>query len=169
MIIGFMGTGKTAVGMKLAEKLEYRFVDTDRWIEKEMSKTIPEIFGQEGEPYFRDLEERVVQEASGLTGAVISTGGGVVVRPENIRRLKAGAFMVSLKATPEVIYERIRKEGPRPLLQAEDPLDAIRQLLRTREESYSRADLILDTSTLDVDRVVEKIIDGYKRHRQEGS
>ncbi len=161
VLIGFMGTGKTEVGMRLAERLKYRFVDTDRWIEERMGRTISEIFGTEGEAFFREVESGIVAEAAALTGVVISTGGGVVSRPENLRRLKAAGFLVCLRAEPETILQRISGETHRPLLQVPDPLQEIKRLLIIREEGYSSSDLTIDTTVLAVDRVVEKVLCHY--------
>ena len=168
VLIGFMGTGKTEVGMRMAKQLGYRFVDTDRWIEERTGRSIPEIFGTDGELFFRDLESGVVAEAAALTGAVISTGGGVVNRPENLRRLKTGGFVVCLQAEPEVILQRVSRETHRPLLRVADPLREIRRLLDERKAGYLQADMTVDTSRSDVDRVVEAILGAYRRHLQEG-
>ncbi|MBI4715349.1 MAG: shikimate kinase [Nitrospirae bacterium] len=161
-------SGKTEVGKRMAEQLGYRFVDTDRLIEEKAGRSISEIFGADGEPFFRDLESGVVAEAAALSGAVISTGGGVVTRPENLRRLKAGGFVVCLQADPEIIFQRISAGSHRPLVQVADPLSEIRRLLEERKSGYHQADMTVDTSTLEVDRVVEVILGAYRRHLQEG-
>jgi shikimate kinase len=157
VLIGFMGTGKTTVGKAIARELRYRFVDTDRRIEEKTGRTIPEIFAQEGETRFREIESEVVQEVSELPGLVIATGGGVVVRPENMERLRASGFVVCLKASAQVIRKRVSRGPIRPLLSGDDPDRRLADLLKKREPEYEKADLVVDTSSLSVGAAVKLI------------
>jgi shikimate kinase len=157
IITGFMGVGKTSVGTRLARDLGYRFVDTDDLIEADQKITITEIFSSFGEPYFRDVEARVIRQVLEGEGQVVSTGGGAVIRDENRRAFKAGGVTICLTARPEVVLERIRHETHRPLLQVPDPLGRIRQLLTEREPFYRQADFIIDTSDRTVDGVISEV------------
>lgn len=145
VLIGFMGTGKSTIGRLLAQKLGFEFVDVDARIEQQAGKTITRIFQSEGEEYFRKLEREFAEELSAGEGQVIATGGGFVLNSQNIAVLRPKGFIVSLKASPRVIYERIRNEKHRPLLAVPDPLAQIGQMLLERDERYRDADLLIDT------------------------
>jgi shikimate kinase len=158
VLVGFMGTGKTAVGKKLAERLHMEFVDLDAQIEERMGMSIGEIFHQFGEGYFRRLEKEVVSELFEHEGLVLATGGGVVVDNENLIRLKEMGDMVHLRANPEVIFNRTKDGHHRPLLEKENRQNHIGQFLSERMKYYTEADLEIDTSDLSIDGVVEEII-----------
>ena len=157
ILTGFMGVGKTSVGTRLAKDLGYVFVDTDELIEADQKITITEIFSTFGEPYFRDVETRVIKRLLEDEGQVISTGGGAVVRDENRKAFKENGVTICLTAHPESIYGRIRHETHRPLLQGPDPQTKIRELLAAREPYYRQADFIVDTSERSVDSVIAEI------------
>ena len=157
ILTGFMGVGKTSVGTRLAKDLGYTFVDTDELIEADQKITITEIFSSFGEAYFRDAETRVIRQVLDGEGQVVATGGGAVIRDENRRAFKEGGMTICLTARPEVVFERIRHETHRPLLQVPDPLGRIRELLNERERYYHQADLIIDTSDKTVDEVIDEI------------
>jgi shikimate kinase len=159
VLTGFMGTGKSAVGRHLARCLQMDFVDTDEEIEKKTGLKIPEIFARYGENYFRAEESKVVEEVAGRENCVIATGGGVVLNPENIRKLRERGVIILLEATPEVIAARVLKSEERPLLfSSRDPLERIRELLEFRAPFYQNCDLRVDTSSLSLEEVVEKIV-----------
>ncbi|OCL26933.1 shikimate kinase [Orenia metallireducens] len=158
-LIGFMGTGKTTVAKLLAERLDYCLVDLDEEIVKEESRSIPEIFAEDGEEYFRDVETKVTLNIAKGDKQVISTGGGVVLREQNIENLKSnGGVVVLLSATAETIFERVRDEGGRPLLEVEDPLARIKSMLAERAEKYNCTEYQIDTDKLSAEEVVEEII-----------
>jgi shikimate kinase len=157
ILTGFMGVGKTSVGTRLAKDLGYVFVDTDTLIEADQKFTIAEIFATFGEPRFRDVEARIIKQVLEDEGQVVSTGGGAVIRDENRAAFKKAGLVVCLTARPEVIFERIKHETHRPLLQTPDPLAKIRELLAGREKFYHQADLIIDTSEKSVDDAVREI------------
>lgn len=163
MLIGFMGSGKTEIGKRLAGRLGYTFIDTDSIIEKKAGKSIPEIFHEDGEEHFRVVETEVVQDLCGRRGCVISTGGGTVLNRENILELKKHGVMIWLKASPETIYERVKSEHHRPLLQVEDPLQEINKLLQIREPLYAKADITIETDGLDVEKIVGMIVTAYSK------
>ena len=159
-LIGFMGVGKTAAGKVLAQKLNKKFVEMDALIEQKAEKSIPEIFQQDGETAFRELEIEVTKEVSQGKNRVIACGGGVVLNKINIDRLKKEAVIIYLTASPEVIMRRISTvEGERPLLNTSDKALTIQELLAFREPFYERAaDIKIDTTELDISAVVDQII-----------
>ncbi len=159
-LIGFMGTGKTAVGKALVEKLGKEFIEMDSLIEQKAGKTIPEIFKQDGEIAFRELEIEVTKEISKRKNVVIACGGGVVLNKINIDRLRKECIIVYLTASPRVILKRTSSdENERPLLKRPNKALHIQELLRFRKPFYQRAtDIEIDTSKLDIDSVVEEII-----------
>src|SRR2546426_203506 len=115
-LIGFMGTGKSSVGRLVAEQLHFTFLDTDDLIESRTGKSINDIFAQQGEATFRELECQVVAELASHTKTVIATGGGLPVNPANLDSLKDHALVVCLWASPEKIWECVRGQDHRPLL-----------------------------------------------------
>jgi shikimate kinase len=149
ILIGFMGTGKTSVGQRVAHSLGFRFVDTDKLIVKKAGKPIPKIFEDEGEDAFRRLETEVLRACADGEGQVISTGGGIVTREENRGILRDAGYVIWLRASPEVIYERVRRNRNRPLLQTADPMKTIHDLLDARKDLYEAcADLAITTDQL---------------------
>ena len=159
-LIGFMGTGKTVVGKVLAEKLDKEFVELDALIERKAGKTIPELFHQNGEIAFRDLEIEATKEVSGKKDVIIACGGGVVLNKINIDRLKKESLIVYLKASPRVILKRTSSDtNERPLLKADNKALAVKELLKFRQPFYERVvDITIDTSKLDINSVVEQIV-----------
>jgi shikimate kinase len=159
-LVGFMGTGKTAVGRVLAARLNKAFLEIDALIEKKAGKTIPEIFRRDGEIGFRELEIEVAREVAGRKNAVIACGGGLVLNKINVDRLKKECIMVYLTASPAVILRRTSgDENERPLLAVADPVAQIKELLRFRRPFYERAaDMRIDTSKLSIDSAAEEII-----------
>lgn len=153
-----MGSGKTEVGKQLAHRLGYTFIDTDVLIEERTGKSISDIFSHEGEKSFRDVETLILEKLSGITEHVISTGGGVVTREENILQIKKTGLVVWLKASPETIFKRISTETHRPLLKVDDPLEQIKMLMSKREQAYARADFAIDTDGIKIDDLVNTII-----------
>ncbi|MFC1980996.1 shikimate kinase [Chloroflexota bacterium] len=165
-LIGFMGTGKTVIGRVLAEKLRREFVELDSLIEQRAGRSIPEIFRQDGEVRFRELEIEVTREVAGKKNAVIACGGGIVLNKINIDRLKKGCIIVYLTASPGVILRRTAGDASvRPVLEASDKARHIKELLRFREPFYERAaDIKINTSKLGISSVAEQIIERVKEH-----
>ncbi len=163
-LIGFMGTGKTAVGQLLTEKLGRSFVELDLLIEQKVGKSIPDIFQQDGETAFRELEIEVTKEISKDKNLVIACGGGIVLNKINIDRLRQQSRIVYLTASPRVILKRVaNEEGQRPLLEVDNPTITISEMLSFREPFYERAtDITINTSRLDIDAVAEQIISKLK-------
>ncbi len=163
VIIGFMGTGKSKIGRMLALKLGYDLIDTDLLIEADCGKKITQIFQEEGEAFFRRLENNLAGELGQSDRKVIATGGGWVLNPENLRLSRINGFIISLNARPEIIYERIKAEAHRPLLADADPLSEINRILKQREKLYRDADLVVDTSRKAPGQIVEEIINELTR------
>lgn len=141
-----MGTGKSSVGHLAAELLHFDFVDTDELIEAQSGLSIAEIFKNQGEPAFRELERHAVQTLAQRKNLVISTGGGLVIDPANMASLKTHALVACLWASPQTIWERIKTQTHRPLLQTPDPLASIRDLLAKRDPFYRQADVLINTA-----------------------
>ena len=157
ILVGFMGTGKTVVGQELLRMLDMPLIDIDDVIEEDSGMIISDIFAQCGEPHFRDVESAAVKKVSRLDRYVISAGGGVVIREENVHELKTNGIVFCLSAAPEVIWERISSETHRPLLQTENPMRRIRELLAARAPYYARADYTIDTSEKTVSDIATEI------------
>ncbi len=168
VLVGFMGTGKTSVGQKLAERLEMPMIDTDHIIGENSGMDIPDIFARYGETYFRDLESAAVCQAANLENHIISTGGGVVLRESNLEMLKRNGVVFCLTATPEEIWRRVGSETHRPLLQAPNPLGKIEQMLTERCPFYARADHNLPTTGLSIEAVTDKIVAIFQQTRHLG-
>ncbi len=158
VLVGFMGTGKTTIATQVANRLKMKYVSTDSLIEKREKRTINEIFTDSGEDYFRGIESDVIREVSAASGLVIDTGGGAVLREENIANFKSQGVVICLTADPETILERTKKYKHRPLLNVMDPKRKIRDLLAKREGFYAKADHSIDTGKLTVRQAVEEIV-----------
>lgn len=147
-----MGTGKTTVGRRVAQSLDFQFVDTDALIVEREGKSIQSIFEEVGEAAFRQIETSVLTECCQNCGQVISTGGGVVIKEVNHPILAKGGYVIWLKASPEVIYERVKRNQERPLLKTENPQLKIKNLLESREALYEKcADLTILTDDLSLE------------------
>jgi shikimate kinase len=157
-LIGFMGTGKSSVGQLVAAHLHFTFLDTDHVIEARAGKSISDIFAQQGEPAFRELEKKIVGELMTRRKTVISTGGGLPANPDNLASLKTHSLVVCLWASPEKIWERVRSQTHRPLLKESDPLAKIRSLLEERAPYYRQADVLLNTELRSLKDVAQQVI-----------
>ena len=158
ILFGFMGTGKSAVGKKLAEKLRMKFVDMDDLIEAREKMTISAIFEKKGEPYFRKVESEVAKDVAKESGLVVATGGGVVLNYENVKTLESSGIGICLNASPETIHARVKHERHRPLIAVENPEERIRQLLEYRKPFYTKVQHQVDTDFLTIDEIVEEVI-----------
>lgn len=165
-LIGFMGTGKTVVGKSLAQKLGKGFIELDSLIEQKAGKTIPQIFQQEGEITFRELEIEVTKEVALRNNTVIACGGGVVLNKINIDRLKQESVIVLLTASPDVVLKRTSNDNnERPLLTTSDKARKISDLIEFRQPFYERAaELIIDTSEINISTVIEQIVINLKQN-----
>jgi len=163
-----MGAGKSSVGRALAAHFNFEFLDTDELIVQRAGKPISDIFAQDGERAFRELERQVVAELGARSGCVISTGGGLGADAGHLAALKEHALTVCLWASPETIYERVRHSSHRPLLDHPDPAARIRELLSEREGIYKQADLLIGTEQRNVKEVAHQIVIHFEQVRVTG-
>ncbi len=167
-LTGFMFTGKSTVGVVLARRLGLEHLDLDREIVREAGCSIPGIFRRGGEPSFRRLEQEVLRRVITIPGRVISTGGGVVIDPENRKLLAEHSAVIWLKASPHTILQRLkRSRGPkRPLLAVADPESEIQRLLAERESCYRDCVFAVETDGREVEEVAGMIIAEISREHQ---
>lgn len=135
-LIGLMGAGKTTLGLALAKKLAFPFWDSDREIEKRTGVTIAHIFEHEQEAGFRRRESRMIDELTQRPGIVLATGGGAVLQPENREWLTSRGTVIYLHATPDQLWERVKRNKTRPLLHTEDPYATLSALYAVRDPLY---------------------------------
>jgi shikimate kinase len=157
-LIGFMGTGKSTVGKLIAERLGMEFIDTDAMVEAKAGMTISQIFEEFEEEAFRKLETEVLQVVTERQNLVVSTGGGIVVTKGNMELMKKEGKLITLMASPEQIFERIKDDKGRPLLDVESPLDEIKKLIYERAPFYINVDHIIETSELTPEEAADEII-----------
>jgi 3-dehydroquinate synthase len=157
ILAGFMGTGKTTVGRRLAKRLGRTFLDTDRIIEERQGRTISEIFQSEGEEYFRALEKELCEEIVQQGNAVVATGGGLFLDRDNRRTMSRSGIILRLACTPEAALERIGSGRNRPKV-ADDPTARVKQLLAEREPMYASLPFQIDTTGCALDQVVDDIV-----------
>jgi len=161
-----MGVGKSSVGRLVAEQLRFEFVDTDDLIEQRTGRTVAEIFGSQGEPAFRALERDMAQELALRSGLVIATGGGFICAPENLASLREHALIVCLWASASAIWERVKNQTHRPLLQAPDPKMRIAELLLERGPAYRQAGVLLNSEFRTPREVAQQVIHHFHLARK---
>lgn len=161
VLIGYMGSGKSTVGKILREKTGWLLLDSDVEIEKEQNKKISDIFKEQGEDAFRNMESEYLDKLAKMDESIIlSTGGGMPMRKENADRMKKVGLVIYLRATAETIYGRLKDDTQRPLLQTGDKLTIITEMLERRNPVYeSAADIIIDTDDNNLERVVNDIME----------
>jgi shikimate kinase len=160
-LVGMMGSGKTTVGSLIATELGYRFLDTDAVIEQGTKRSINQLFAEVGETEFRQIETKVLAEVCAYTNLAIATGGGIVTRQKNWSYLHYG-LIVWLDVPIQILYERLKADDTRPLLQTTDLLDTLQGISQQRQKLYEQADLHIrvseaQTSTEIANRVIELI------------
>ncbi len=159
-LVGMMGSGKSVTGKKLAQFLNWGFIDLDDVIEDRNRRTITEIFEGEGETFFRDQESDLLKEISAQQPRVIATGGGSVLRPANVRRMKDTGRIVYLETSVDVLWERVKDRGNRPLLKGLSPLDNLKQIFNVRRPVYeSVCDLRITTDGQSAEAVAKAILE----------
>lgn len=164
ILIGFMGCGKTTVGLRLSYRRRCTVIDTDKEIEREEKRSISDIFATNGEPYFRDLETACLRKLlDSAVNQIISVGGGLPMREENRRLLQELGQVFYLRAEAETIYERLKGDTTRPLLQGADPLIKIRTLLQERDPYYREAaDVVITVDDKSFDEILDEIEENVK-------
>lgn len=158
VLVGLMGAGKSSIGRRLAEKLELPFVDADHEIEVAAGKTIPEIFADHGEPYFREGERRVIARLLEDGAQVLATGGGAFMNEETRAGIAAHGISVWLRAELPLLMKRVQKRADRPLLKADDPEQVMRDLIDKRYPVYALADITIDSRDVQHAQMVNDVI-----------
>jgi shikimate kinase len=163
VLVGLMGCGKSSVGRRLAARLELPFIDADDEIERAAGKSIPDIFAEHGEAYFRDGERRVIQRLLAGGSIVLATGGGAYMNAETREAIGAAAISIWLRAELPVLLRRVAKRNNRPLLQNKDPDAVMRQLIEARYPIYAQADITVDSRDVAHDVIVDEVIEALAR------
>jgi shikimate kinase len=165
VLTGFMGTGKTVVGRELSRILGWKIIDVDDEIVKAQAMTINEIFSRFGEERFRDIETEMIRKVAHSRNVIISTGGGAVLRQENMDLLRENGVIICLWAEPEAVLRRTGSSDERPLLRVDDPLGKIKELLEYRRPFYEKADIMIDTGDKTPFHIAKEILElmGCKR------
>ena len=159
VLTGPMGSGKTSVGKLLAAQLGWEFVDLDALIVEEAGMSINAIFGEYGEPYFRQLEQDQLKRLIGREQLVVSTGGGAVINPENRRLMRLIGRVVNLNAPLDQLVARLAAADDRPLLEGDEPRHVIiSRLLAEREQYYADSDIRIDTAVKSVEDVAAELL-----------
>lgn len=156
-LVGFMGTGKSVIGRKLSELLNYSFIDSDDWIEQREGQPIPEIFQTRGEAYFRSCERDFIESGHPAEATVVSCGGGLIIPEGMVEQVKEKGRLFCLFASPETILKRTQNNPNRPLLQGEDPEARIRTLMAEREPIYLKAGTLITTDQRPIPEIVNHI------------
>ena len=161
VLVGFMGVGKSAVADFLKESRGMTGIDTDHWIESREGHPIQEIFKEKGEPYFRNLETKLLKElvTQNISNTVISCGGGMVLEPVNVTLMEKLGVVVRLTATPETIHWRIKNCKNRPLLKDNIDVETIRNLLDKRKDLYEKASNIqIETDNKSIEEICQELL-----------
>ncbi len=158
VLCGFMGCGKSTVGRRLAENTGFALVDTDSYIEQQAGMTVRDIFAAEGETVFRSREHEACVTLGKQNNLIIATGGGAVLREDNVTALRQNGTIVWLRVTPETVIDRLKDDATRPLLQREDKEQAVKELMTARTPLYSRAADVQIDADGDADAVCAAIL-----------
>lgn len=166
-LVGFMGTGKTTIGRIVAHRLGFALLDSDHEIERRKGKTIPQIFASEGEAVFRAMEREFVEGGHPAKRTVVACGGGLVVQPGMLEKVRALGVVVCLHASLETILRRTQGNKNRPLLDVEDPMERIRTLYAAREPIYNQAGTVILTDGRPMLDIVQHVLRAYRREAAE--
>ena len=164
VMVGLMGCGKSTIGRRLATRLDIPFIDADDEIERSAQKSIPEIFADHGEAYFRDGERRVIRRLLLGGPQVLATGGGAYMNPETRAMIRASGVAVWLRAELPVLMRRVMKRDNRPLLKTGDPEETMRGLMAARYPIYADADLTVESRDVPHEFIVDEIIASLDEH-----
>ena len=162
-LVGMMGSGKSVTGKKLAELLSYSFLDLDECIQQKIGRTINDIFQNDGEISFRDQEQKVLQETVLLDKRVVATGGGTVLKTENVSVMKRTGKIIFLETSLNILWERVKHKKDRPLLKGQDPFGNLKKIFTDRESIYrNAADLVVNTDGLTAEAAAMKVLEKIK-------
>ena len=159
VLTGLMGSGKSAIGKVLSDKIGVPLSDTDKIIEKEVGKTINEIFNDPGEKYFRQVEEKVVGRVLNKTAHIISTGGGSILSSKTRKAIKSKSFSIWVQCNIDIISNRIHDQEKRPLLKNKNILDTLVKKNRERVKFYRQADIHIVNESSNIEITVEAIVE----------
>ncbi len=164
-LIGMMGCGKSTIGKLLIQYFtDFKFIDTDEMIVKSESKDINTIFAQQGEKYFRDLETKILSNVLRNDRQIISTGGGIIKSETNRKLLKENSVVIYLKADAAALFERVKNNKERPLLNVENMQGRINVLLNERTKFYEEAHIIIDTTNKNIDIIQKEIVEKINKY-----
>ncbi|MDA0229846.1 MAG: shikimate kinase [Proteobacteria bacterium] len=163
VLVGLMGSGKSAIGRRLAARIGMNFVDADSEIEEAAGLSITDIFEVHGEPAFRDGERRVIARLLSKPPHVLATGGGAFIDPETRKRIKECAYSIWLRADFDVLLRRVSRRDNRPLLKVENKEEVLRQLIEERYPIYQEADIIVQSQDGPHEETVNDVIAALKR------
>jgi shikimate kinase len=166
-LVGFMGTGKSTVGRAAAARLGFQLIDSDHEIERAQGRTITEIFAQDGEPAFREMEKAFIEGGHPGERTVVSCGGGLVVQPGMLEALRSRGIVICLHASLETVLERTSRSRNRPLLDVENPEERIRTLYAAREPVYRRAGTMVLTDSRPLGDIVAHVVRIWQRDARE--
>jgi shikimate kinase len=161
-LVGFMGTGKSTVGRQVAKQLGFRFLDSDHEIERLQGKPVSRIFAEEGEPRFRELERKFVEDGHPAERCVVACGGGLVVPPGMLELLRRRGVVICMHAPIETILQRTMHTNHRPLLQVEDREQRLRELFAQREEIYRRTGTMVLTDSRPLREIAGHVLRVYR-------
>ncbi len=162
-LVGFMGTGKSTVGRAVAHKLGFLLLDSDAEIERKQGRTIADIFAQDGEPAFRQMERQFIDQGHPTERTVVACGGGLVIQPGVLEVLKAKGVVVCLHASIETILERTARHRTRPLLEVADPEERVRTLYAHREPIYKQCGTVILTDARPLHDIAAHVIRAWRR------
>lgn len=162
VLIGFMGCGKSLTSKRLAETLKREVISTDDLVAKKEGQLIETIFERSGEDYFRRIEKDIIKEISDKKGKIIDCGGGVAIDPDNVANLKKNGIVFYLWASQETIYNNIKNQKQRPLLNVERPLLKIAELLEERKPYYEAAGITINADNRTIDQIAEDILEALE-------
>jgi shikimate kinase/3-dehydroquinate synthase len=160
-LVGNMGSGKTTVGRLVAQRLQLPFYDLDRQIEQATGQTIANLFAQQGEQAFRELECKMLTQTIFVPRSVIATGGGIVLNERNRRLMRHRGWVIYLRASPETLWQRLQHTTDRPLLRTESPYETLQAIAQQREPLYKEADWVIDTDALCPEEVADAIVRAF--------
>ena len=161
-LVGFMGTGKSAVGRQIARQVGFRFFDSDREIEQTQGKSVTRIFAEEGEAKFREMEREFIEQGHPADRCIVACGGGLIVPPGRLALLHARGAVICLHASIETILERTLRTKHRPLLQVENPEQRIRELFTAREKLYGQAGTMVLTDRRPLREIIGHVLRVYR-------